>query len=469
MGATGPQGPAGAIGPQGPAGASGSQIQLTTEPPGANCPTGGERIDISVLGDGGLSSSQTAYVCNGISSSTVTTPGGADAGAAVDAQAGGVAFTIGGTLSGLLGGQSVKIRQTKGAAENLTLTSNGSFTFPTAVSTQSLYSVTVTDNTSGSFCAVSNGAGIVGTSNVNVVIFCSTPFVLAADQAFAGAIALDTTNVYWTSQPFAVKKVPLTGGEPIQIARDPNLVNGPGLIIPITVDATNVYWSDFGSIPSNGLLMTTPLQGAATGQLTVLESQLLNFASLAPSRVAFSQLHVYWANSNGVGGVLSMSGYVGPYISFDLASGSPVAMTVDATNAYWINSGDGSVMSVSLVNPGAPGVRLAVGPPEPNAIAADTTSVYWTNASEVLSVPLGGGSLAILVSGQANPGPVAVDDVNVYWINLGDGSLMKMPLVGGFPTVVVPGQFGATSIALDSTSIYWSVNAASGSVLKVDK
>jgi hypothetical protein len=144
-------------------------------------------------------------------------------------------------------------------------------------------------------------------------------------------------------------------------------------------------------------------------------------------------------------------------------------MTVDATNAYWINSGDGSVMSVSLVNPGAPGVRLAVGPPEPNAIAADTTSVYWTNASEVLSVPLGGGSLAILVSGQANPGPVAVDDVNVYWINLGDGSLMKMPLVGGFPTVVVPGQFGATSIALDSTSIYWSVNAASGSVLKVDK
>ena len=64
---------------------------------------------------------------------------------------------------------------------------------------------------------------------------------------------------------------------------------------------------------------------------------------------------------------------------------------------------------------------------------------------------------------------LAPPDVNIYWINLGDGSLMKAPLGGGSPTLVAPGQPGATSIALDATSIYWSVNAALGSVLKIDK
>jgi hypothetical protein len=50
----------------GSTGAPGSQIQVTSEPPGANCAVGGERIDVGEPGDGGFVVQQTAYVCNGL-------------------------------------------------------------------------------------------------------------------------------------------------------------------------------------------------------------------------------------------------------------------------------------------------------------------------------------------------------------------------------------------------------------------
>ncbi|MGO9839373.1 MAG: hypothetical protein ACLP1X_34770 [Polyangiaceae bacterium] len=70
-GAQGPQGNVGATGAQGATGEAGapgepgSQIQVTPEPPGPNCATGGERIDVGEVADGGFEIRQTAYVCNG--------------------------------------------------------------------------------------------------------------------------------------------------------------------------------------------------------------------------------------------------------------------------------------------------------------------------------------------------------------------------------------------------------------------
>jgi Dickkopf N-terminal cysteine-rich region len=72
-GPPGPQGDAGPPGPQGEAGPPGpsSLVNLTMEPPGANCAAGGERVDVGVdaNGNGVLDPSevqQTAYVCNGL-------------------------------------------------------------------------------------------------------------------------------------------------------------------------------------------------------------------------------------------------------------------------------------------------------------------------------------------------------------------------------------------------------------------
>lgn len=78
-GPTGPTGPAGPTGPTGPAGSTGAQgtkgdawlVKTTPESPGANCTTGGQRLDFgkdsngnSALDAGEISG--TSYTCNGL-------------------------------------------------------------------------------------------------------------------------------------------------------------------------------------------------------------------------------------------------------------------------------------------------------------------------------------------------------------------------------------------------------------------
>ncbi len=81
-------------------------------------------------------------------------------------------YTIGGTVSGLNSGTSVKLLDN--GTDALTVTANGSFTFATALTSGKTYSVTVSVQPTGETCTVTNGSGTVGTSNVtNVAVACS--------------------------------------------------------------------------------------------------------------------------------------------------------------------------------------------------------------------------------------------------------------------------------------------------------
>jgi sugar lactone lactonase YvrE len=57
----------------------------------------------------------------------------------------------------------------------------------------------------------------------------------------------------------------------------------------------------------------------------------------------------------------------------------------------------------------------------------------------VNEVPIGGGPVTILASGQHNPDSVAVDGAHVYWANQ-DGTVNEVPLGGGTAHTVAHGQ-----------------------------
>lgn len=79
-------------------------------------------------------------------------------------------YSIGGTVSGL-SGQLVL----RNGTENLTVTSNGAFTFATRVTSGTSYGVTVATQPAGQTCTVRNGSGTVREANVtNVDVSCST-------------------------------------------------------------------------------------------------------------------------------------------------------------------------------------------------------------------------------------------------------------------------------------------------------
>jgi hypothetical protein len=88
-----------------------------------------------------------------------------------DATSGGAtSYTVGGTVSGLSG--TVVLQDNGG--DNLSVSANGSFTFPTPVASGGGYNVTVQSSPSGQSCTVANGSGTVAAANItNVAVSCT--------------------------------------------------------------------------------------------------------------------------------------------------------------------------------------------------------------------------------------------------------------------------------------------------------
>jgi hypothetical protein len=93
----------------------------------------------------------------------------------VAACGGGGDATIGGTVVGLAPGLSVTLQNEN--ADNLSLSVNGPFTFPSLLSTGDAFNVTVLTQPVGQNCAVIDGSGTVDTDedSVNtVIVSCTT-------------------------------------------------------------------------------------------------------------------------------------------------------------------------------------------------------------------------------------------------------------------------------------------------------
>lgn len=70
----------------------------------------------------------------------------------------------------------------------------------------------------------------------------------------------------------------------------------------------------------------------------------------------------------------------------------------------------------------------------PFYLAVDGTSAYWIDqlGGTVSKVPVGGGAVTLLASGQSSPSAIAVDGTSAYWTNKGGaidgGTVVKLTL-----------------------------------------
>ena len=146
-------------------------------------------------------------------------------------------------------------------------------------------------------------------------------------------------------------------------------------------------------------------------------------------------------------------------------------------HVYWVNFTDQTTASgtVNKVPVGGGSVTtLASGQIAPASVAVDGKYVYWVNfnpfTGTVNKVPLDGGSVTTLATGQDLPYSVAVDGTHVYWVNSGwdldTGWVNKVPLGGGSVTTLASSQDHPTSVAVDGTYVYWT-NDNGGTVNKI--
>jgi hypothetical protein len=144
------------------------------------------------------------------------------------------AFTVGGTLTGLPAGDTVTLQDN--GSDNLTLSTNGTFTFATALPNGHAYSVTVS-GTRGTPATLTNGSGTISGANVtNVAVQCSA----AGCPALTGIMDEDMYNA-------AVADGTANGGVPAVMF---TTVGGPFTVTAAGTCSENVaitydYWAWF--------------------------------------------------------------------------------------------------------------------------------------------------------------------------------------------------------------------------------
>jgi uncharacterized repeat protein (TIGR02543 family) len=295
---------------------------------------------------------------------------------------------------------------------------------------------------SGSAC----GAGLSCTAGTCQATSSGAATTLAANEV-GFYMAVDATNVYWSSLSYgAIKKVPIAGG-PVT-----TLASGQAMPYKLVVDASNVYWVNYGSgSAADGAVMSVPIAGGTPTPLASGQS--------SPSGIAVRDGYVYWTARTA--GTVSRIPVGGGTIE-PLATGETLAndIDVDATSAYWVNWSSNTVKRVAIT--GGAVTPLASGQAMPYSLVVDAANVYWVNQGSgsngaVMSVPIAGGTPVPLVSNAGKPQFIATDGINVYFSNgLSPGSLKKVPVAGGTATEMATGTGYLFGVAVDSSNVYWT-------------
>jgi hypothetical protein len=172
------------------------------------------------------------------------------------------------------------------------------------------------------------------------------------------------------------------------------------------------------------------------------------------------------ANCGGCGLLCSATCNTGHCIT-TLASGLrfPAAIAVDDSHVYWATWGfaDGIGKPVSssgnvarLPLRGGAVETLVSGDVAAACIAIDAMNVYYMTSTEIMKLSKSGGAPIALATGQSSPSAVATDGVDVYWGNVGGMfQTWEAPVAGGTATQLLPTYGAPVAIALDKTGVYW--------------
>ena len=303
-------------------------------------------------------------------------------------------------------------------------------------------------------------SAVASTSTSGAMLLASAPFKQGLDIARAAV----SSGVFGTTrgvhQPTA------------SIVQD-------GLQFPmgVAVGPTGLYWTERWDSPwdqpptlsTGGRIWKSGLDGSGPHVIAAGQTE--------PVGIAVDGVDVYWTNvfDESSGEIVKLDESTG--VITVVVSGEPglgTALLVANGDLYW-----GSGLGLRVLRVGAPAPEnLAVDGGSVN-LATDGVNLYGAqyssgpgNSGRVLSVPLAGGALGILASGQAQAWDVATDGSFVYWSDQAwqqpfFATINRVGLDGSSPTIIAEGSAPESEImkifAIDAT---WAYYVDRGTVLR---
>lgn len=243
-------------------------------------------------------------------------------------------YTIGGTVSGLSG--SVVLQNN--GTDNETVSSDGAFTFSTAISEDSPYAVTALTQPTGQTCTVTNGSGTVGSANVtNVGVTC-----VSNDTTLTASVS--TLGLSVNCQPSSA----CTGTQNAALMGTPRFIT---ITNTGSNAATSVTYSPSPALPSGTTISPASCGTIAASDTCVLTITPGSTASATPGVTSPTPitLSISGTNTNTLTPTLNVltygSVYQGGYIyavddtTPDTGSiGGKVAGLINVSNLTWTSS-----------------------------------------------------------------------------------------------------------------------------------
>jgi hypothetical protein len=283
--------------------------------------------------------------------------------------------------------------------------------------------------------------------------------VLATSEDLPYGVAVDDYNVYFTLVDTGIMRTPKLGG-PIDVVTADD--HGPH---PIVVDDLYLYAADLGT-PDTDFRDGRVIRILKTGgAMDVLASGLNapNGLVLQGDDVVFS------ANGTRSFGAYNNDGEIwrvprdgsAPATRLAKDQRHPMAITADATYAYWVNDYAGTVVRCALAGCNFTPEVLYDNQNVPQSIAVDGMSLYWANRQEsnvVRASKNGGGDIVELAASVGYPESLLLDHGVLFWVDALSHKVQSIPRSGATrPTVVFQEDMGLpTRVAVDATSVYFT-------------
>jgi hypothetical protein len=380
-----------------------------------------------------------------------------------------VSYAVGGIVTGLSGsGLVIGNSVNGGTAEQLAISHNGTFVFPTPAPSGAAYAVSVITQPGApaQTCTVTASSGNA-TADVTTVQIVCPPFVVANGLDTPNALALNGSTLYfavglypsvadcYTANPTAGDRllmVSTAGGTPSRIDYVDNSGGNCGLY-GLSFDSTYVYWTNY---PTGNIKRAT-LAGASPSLVATVQGY--------NNALALGGGNLYWHSYPNMSiGVVSTSG-TGNTTFSSAASSNGQNLTTDANNVYWTDYSAGTVNKVPFNATPLPASPTILAPSEtmPNSPFVTASNIYWLQpgASGALryAALASPSAMTLNTAPLVNPGSVVVDASYAWVLAAGssdtDGRIYRIPVGGGAPVLVAQGLYKPNSLTMDAGHLYW--------------